>query len=124
MAVKILCADDNPANLKLLEAILLHAGFEVIKACDGKEALDIVRAGGIDLALLDVIMPELNGHEVCRTLKDDETYRRIPVIMLSGLSTEETGHECAEAGADGFITKPLNFHDVLSMINKLLGLKT
>jgi|WetSurMetagenome_2_1015567.scaffolds.fasta_scaffold00035_26 CheY-like chemotaxis protein len=118
--MKILCADDTPANLILLEAILLHAGFEVIKACDGKEAFDIVREGGIDLAILDVMMPKLNGHEVCKAIKGDERYRSLPVIMLTGLSDEEEERECFRAGADGFITKPLDFNYAISMINRLL----
>jgi CheY-like chemotaxis protein len=120
VAIRILCADDEPANLILLDAILSSRGYEILKARDGKEALDIIKTEQIDIALLDVMMPEINGHDVCRAIKSDGKYRPVPVIMLTGLSAEQESEECRDAGADAFVTKPLHYPEVIAMIGKLL----
>lgn len=123
MAIRILCADDEPANLTLLEAILSPQGYKIITARDGKEALDIIRSEPVDIALLDVMMPKINGHDVCRAIKSDERYRDIIVIILSGLCEEQESLDCSAAGADGFITKPLDYKALIEMIKKLLEAK-
>jgi CheY-like chemotaxis protein len=123
MAVRVLCADDEPVNIMLLEAILAPKGYEIVKACDGEKALDIIKSEPIDIALLDVIMPGMNGHDVCRAVKADKKCRDIPVIMLSGLSSEQEDIESHDAGADSFLTKPLNYQKVVLVIESLLQSK-
>jgi response regulator RpfG family c-di-GMP phosphodiesterase len=119
---KILCVDDDPANLRLLEALLLPRGYDVIKALDGKEAMSKI-AGKIDLVLLDVMMPEMNGFDVCRMIKEDEKYRNIPVVMITALRSKEDRIKGIEAGADEFISKPLDQGEVLARIKMLLKIK-
>ncbi len=119
---KILCVDDEALNLKLLEALLTANGYEVIKAMNGKEALGKI-SDDIDLILLDVMMPGMNGFEVCKILKEDEVYRHIPVIMLTALHSKEDRIKGIEAGADDFISKPFEQLEVLARIKMLLKMK-
>lgn len=120
---KILCVDDEPANLKLLEAILLSRGYDVITADNGKEALKIIAELTIDIVLLDIMMPEMNGFEVCRTIKNDERWRNIPVIIITALMSKEDRIKGIEAGADDFISKPFERDEVLARIKMLLKIK-
>lgn len=89
---KILCVDDEPVNLRLLESILSSRGYEVIKSDSGIDALDRLRADHIDLVLLDVMMPGMNGYEVCRIIKGDDSLRHIPVIMITALTSREVNN--------------------------------
>ncbi|HMK61692.1 MAG TPA: response regulator [Dissulfurispiraceae bacterium] len=120
---RILCADDEPANLKLLEAILMPRGYKVIGARNGREALDIISAQQVDLALLDVMMPEMNGFEVCKAIKDSENYRNIPVVMITALTSKKDRINSIEAGAEDFISKPLDQAEVIARIKMLLRMK-
>jgi response regulator RpfG family c-di-GMP phosphodiesterase len=120
---KILCADDEPANLKLLEAVLVPRGYEVVKVQNGREALDQIGKLNIDLALLDVMMPEMNGFEVCRAIKSDERYRNIPVVMITALTSKKDRIKGIEAGAEDFISKPFDQAEVVARIKMLLWMK-
>ena len=80
---KVLCVDDEPKNLALLEAMLLPRGYGVVLASSGQEALEKIKTEQIDLCLLDVIMPGIDGFEVCRRIKSDDRYRSIPVVMIT-----------------------------------------
>ncbi len=102
----ILVVDDDPMNADLLRQRLEVEGFAVTTAGDGREALDRVRAGGIELVLLDIIMPVLGGYEVLVEMKSDETLRQIPVIMISGLDDLNSVARCIEMGADDYLPKP------------------
>ena len=82
---KILVVDDEPMNVALLEAVLVSRGYEVIPAANGMEALDLIHKDNFDLVLLDIMMPEMDGFEVCRRIKEDERLRDIPIIMLTAL---------------------------------------
>ena len=110
MAATILMADDNPVNLAVLQALLGKEGYELIAADSGQAALDLVRANpGFDLVLLDVVMPDMDGVEVCRRLKSDPKTAHIPVVLLSGLRTETDNiQQGLTAGADGYLTKPID----------------
>ncbi|TAN41004.1 MAG: response regulator [Nitrospirae bacterium] len=121
---KILCVDDEPANLKILEKLLVSNGYEVLKAKDGEEALDGIVKSMIDLVLLDVMMPKIDGFEVCRRIKRDERLRNIPVIMLTALSATSDRIKGIEAGAEDFISKPFDQGEVLARIRMLLKMKT
>lgn len=93
MTARILVVDDVPANVKLLEARLLAEYFEVLTAHDGAEALEICENGKVDVVLLDVMMPEMDGFEVCRRLKSDPATQHIPVVMITAL--DQISDACA-----------------------------
>ena len=120
LRTKILCVDDEPGNLRLLEAILTAKGYEFVSAADGREALKILETQPPALVLLDVMMPYLNGYEVCRKIKTDEKLRHILVIILTALSATEERIEGIEAGAEDFISKPFDRSEVLARIAMLL----
>jgi len=117
----ILCVDDDPVNLKLLEAILTPKGYNVIKAENGFDALKSVRKA--DLVILDVMMPGMDGFEVCRRIKENGALRHIPVIMATALGTKEDRIKGIEAGADEFLTKPLDPAEVIARVRTLLKVK-
>jgi len=120
---KILCVDDEYASLLLFDALLAPKGYECILAKSGSEALDIIKAQKIDAVILDVMMPEIDGFEICRTIKNDERLRRIPVIMVTALRAKEERLKSIQAGADDFISKPVDKAEVLSRINAALKMK-
>src|SRR5919201_4905919 len=108
---KILVVDDIPENVRLLEAVLVAHGYDVVSSTSGTRALELVASDRPDLVLLDVVMPELDGYAVCRRLRADEETAVLPVIMVtSSIGPEKT--KAIEAGADDFIPKPFN-HDEL-----------
>lgn len=121
--VRILCVDDEFFNIKLLEAILEPQGYEVIGAANGREALERLQEMPIDLVLLDVMMPEMNGFEVCRQIKENETLRDIPVVIISALAARKDRIEGIEAGADDYLTKPFDSAEVLARVKMLLKVK-
>ncbi len=120
---RILCVDDEPSNCALIDAILTPFGYEVVGAADGKEALEKVSARRIDLVLLDVMLPRIDGFEVCRTLKSDERYRKIPVILITALKSKEERIRGIDAGAEDFLSKPVNQLEVIARIEMLLKVR-
>ncbi len=119
----ILCVDDEPMNLRLLSAMLTAEGYEVITAERGREALQLVQGRPVDLVLLDVMMPELDGYAVCRTLKEDPSHRAIPVIMITALAAKEDRIQGIDAGAEEFLSKPFDRREVLARIRMLLRVR-
>lgn len=120
---RILCVDDETANLKLIDALLTSRGYEVIKAENGGEAIVKISQDKIDLVLLDVMMPELNGFDVCQMLKEDEKFRHLPIILVTALRSSKDRIRGIEAGADDFISKPFDQGEILARINMLLKVK-
>jgi diguanylate cyclase (GGDEF)-like protein len=120
---KILVVDDVPVNVQLLTTYLTSVGYHVITARDGQEALTKVSASQPDLILLDVMMPKLNGFEVCERIKKDPVTRIIPVIMVTALNEIEDKIKATEAGADDFISKPFNKLELLTRVKSLLRIK-
>ncbi|MDY6863558.1 MAG: adenylate/guanylate cyclase domain-containing protein [Thermodesulfobacteriota bacterium] len=120
---RILVVDDNIQNVELLDAYLGVAGYEVIKAYNGEEALEMVKKENPHLILLDIMMPKLNGYEVCRILKDDEKTRFTPIVMITALTELEDKIKGLEIGADDFLTKPFNKVELLTRVKSLLRLK-
>ena len=123
VAPKVLVVDDEPRNIKLLDALLRPLNYEVLKASNGEEAFSIVNKVDLDLILLDIMMPGTDGYEVCRCLKGSETTRFIPVIMVTALDDIESKVKAIEAGADDFITKPPNKTELLARTRSLIKLK-
>lgn len=117
---KVLVVDDVPRNVKLLEAILRPYNYEILKAYNGEDALTAIKKIDIDLVLLDVMMPSMDGFEVCRRLKKNEQTRLLPVIMLTALDDTESKLKGINAGADDFISKPPNKIELIARINSLL----
>lgn len=119
----ILVVDDIPTNIQLLKAYLTSVGYAVEAAKDGEEALEKVVSSKPDLILLDVMMPKINGFEVCRNLKKEQASSFIPVIMVTGLNEVEYKIRAMEAGADDFVTKPFNRLELLTRVKSLLRIK-
>ncbi|MDO8445089.1 MAG: response regulator [Deltaproteobacteria bacterium] len=120
----ILVVDDQPQNIELLEAHLVPQGHEILKAADGEEALKTIAENSVDLVLLDVMMPKIDGFEVCRRIKGDERLRNIPVVLITALSAKEDRIKGIEAGAEDFISKPIDKGEVLARVKMLLKMKT
>jgi len=120
MAKKILLVDDEPHIITMLENRMKHAGYEVITACDGQDALTKAQKEKPDLIILDLMLPKLDGYKVCRMLKFDEKYKHIPIIMLSARAQEADKKMGETVGADGFVTKPFEPQVLLGKIKDLL----
>jgi len=117
---KILVVDDQPVNIKLLEKKLLREDMEVWTAVDGQTCLEIVREKLPDLILLDVMMPNLDGIEVCERLKEDERTRSIPIIFITANSSKEGKLEGLKVGAVDYITKPIDLDETMARVNTQL----
>lgn len=124
MTARILVVDDVPANVKLLEVRLLAEYFEVLTATSGPEAIEICENDKVDVVLLDVMMPDMDGFEVCRVLKSDPATDHIPVIMITALDQVSDRVRGLEAGADDFLTKPVNDLQLMTRVRSLVRLKT
>ncbi|GFO61465.1 hypothetical protein GMST_37900 [Geomonas silvestris] len=120
---RILCVDDGPLNLSLLEAMLAPRGYQVVQATGGPQALEIIAAQPVDICLLDVSMPGMDGFEVCRRIKGDAKTRNIPVVMITSYADLANRIRGTEAGAEDFISKPFESAEVLARIKMLLELK-
>jgi len=121
---RILCVDDEPLNLSLLEAMLSPRGYDVVAAVNGPEALEKIAAQRIDICLLDVMMPGMDGFEACRRIKSDDLHRNIPVVMITSYADKENRIRGIEAGAEDFISKPFDSAEVLARIKMLLHVKS
>jgi two-component system cell cycle response regulator len=123
MTARVLVVDDIPANVKLLETHLLAEYFEVLTAENGMQALEICDKTQVDLILLDIMMPGIDGFEVCRRLKANPKTVNIPVVMVTALDQPEDRVEGLKCGADDFLTKPVNNMQLMARVKSLLRLK-
>ena len=118
---KILIVDDEEPIILLLKTILNVYGYETGEVFVSKETFNKVETEKPDLIILDIAMPEMDGYEVCRKLKSHETYKQIPIIMITALTLEQDRKMALEAGANGFIFKPFDPKDVVREIERLLS---
>ncbi|ESX23166.1 MULTISPECIES: PleD family two-component system response regulator [unclassified Mesorhizobium] len=124
MTARILVVDDIPANVKLLEVRLLAEYFEVLTASNGPDAIETCENGKVDVVLLDVMMPGMDGFEVCKRLKSDPATAHIPVVMVTALGHVADRVRGLEAGADDFLTKPVNDLQLMTRVKSLVRLKS
>jgi DNA-binding response OmpR family regulator len=118
----VLVVDDTATNIRLLEAVLEPRGYTVVGTRSGPEALERAQAGGVDLVLLDIQMPDMNGYEVCRRLREDERTATVPVVMITAAGSEEKVR-ALEAGADDFVPRPFDQAELLARVRSLVRLK-
>jgi two-component system, cell cycle response regulator len=123
MSARVLVVDDVPANVKLLEARLSAEYFDVLTAYSGAEALAVCERAECDIVLLDVMMPDMDGFEVCRKLKSNPATHHIPVVMVTALDQPSDRVKGLEAGADDFLTKPVTDVALVSRVRSLARLK-
>jgi adenylate cyclase len=118
----VLVVDDQPPNIRLLDAILTPRGYDVRAAASGEEALKVIGRDDIDLVLLDILMPGMDGYEVCRRIRQQAETAYLPVVMVTA-SGDEQKVKALEAGADDFLTKPINQSELLARVASLARIK-
>jgi putative two-component system response regulator len=122
-AGKVLVVDDHSANVDLLSSLLTREGYRVITASDGEQALQMVDQAHPDLVLMDVLMPKLSGYEVCERMKRNPATRLTPVVLITALHEREDKIQGINAGADDFLTKPVDVHELKARVQSLVRLK-
>jgi len=117
---RILVVDDEPAIIKLLRSSLVAEGWDVLAATDGKKAIQIIEIEPIDLVVLDIMMPNMDGFEVCLQLREYRGYKEIAIIMLSALGKSEDKVRCLNLGADDYLTKPFEVDELIARVKSVL----
>lgn len=119
---RVLLAEDDNALRRFLEVVLERAGYEVVSASDGLEAMKLALSTPIDVVVTDAVMPNLSGHEFCRFLRNSETLAHLPVILLSGLERKDSTQKAEQA--DAFLAKPVSGESLVECIEKLMARKS
>jgi putative two-component system response regulator len=122
-AGKVLVVDDVSANVELLKTLLTREGYKVVTASDGEQALEMVETEHPDLVLMEVLMPKLSGFQVCERLKQNKATRLTPVVLVTALYESGDRIQGINAGADDFLTKPVNAHELKARVRSLVRLK-
>ncbi|MFC1474406.1 PleD family two-component system response regulator [bacterium] len=116
----ILVVDDSPVVVEAVKEALLGEDYSVLVARDGLEALDVVKTNHVDLILLDIDMPRMNGYQLCKLLKRDSSFKHIPIIMLTAKTSEADRIWGVKAGSDEYLTKPFNYAKVKEAMKRFL----
>ena len=119
---KILIVDDEPGARDTLEALLSPEGYQLYFACNGREGLEKANALTPSLILLDVMMPEMDGFEVCRRVRANPVLAQVPIVMITALDDRDSRLEGIEAGADDFLSKPFDFNEMRARVRTILRL--
>lgn len=120
MNEKILIVEDNPQNMRLMEMVLSAKGYTIVKATDGKEALDKAMRERPDLILMDIQLPKLNGLEVTRKLRETPAFSNIPIIALTAYAMKGDKQRFIDGGCDAYLSKPINTHELPGVIAQML----
>ena len=120
---RILIADDNPDNLEIFRTRLATQGYEILLAVDGEEALSLAREHKPDLLLLDVMMPKMDGVDVCRNIKADPSLPFIPIIIITAKASTQDVITALDAGADEYLTKPVDHGALVARVKSMLRIK-
>lgn len=123
MAQRILVVDDTPQNVKLFSDLLTAKGYEVTTAANGEQALESIARQPPDLVLLDIMMPGINGYEVCRRIRENPATALLPVVLATSLDPNQERVKGIEAGADDFLPKPVNQAELFARVRSLLRIK-
>jgi len=118
---RVLLAEDDRALRRFLEVVLERAGYEVMPASDGLEAMKVALANRLDVVVTDAMMPNLSGHEFCRFLRNSPALRHLPIIMLSALERKDMSNDAEQA--DAFLAKPVSGETLIDCIEKLVARK-
>jgi DNA-binding response OmpR family regulator len=121
MAQRILIVDDEPSIVISLEYLMRRAGYEVEVAADGEAALEAVAEKTPALVILDVMLPKLNGFDVCRRLRSDPRWSAIKIVMLTAKGRDPDRARGLEVGADAYVTKPFSTRDLVAQVGEILG---
>ena len=124
MAAKILVVDDQRSNVEMMAGVLRARGYEVLTAGDGEAALEQVRASRPDIVVSDILMPGLDGYELCRRLRASPATALLPVVLVTSLDPQGERMKGIEAGADDFLAKPVNWEELFARVRSLLRVKT
>ena len=117
---KILIVDDEPQATTLLEMLLSSRGYKTVAVNESSEAIQVAKETDPDLIILDLMMPEPNGFEVCRMLRADPKYSRTPIVIFTAMGDSESKATALEAGANEFLTKPFRVEDLMQRIKSLI----
>ena len=120
MAKTILAVDDDKDTLKVIDWIFTQKGFKVITADNGQDALNLLNEFSADLIILDVLMPGMNGYDVCKKIRNIPAFKKIPIIMLSGISSEAGSLMGLDSGVNKYIVKPFDNKKLVSLVTDML----
>ena len=118
---KILLVEDNEMNRDMLSRRLIKRGFDVVTAIDGQQGVEMAASESPDLILLDFLMPEINGFEVCKALRENELTRSTPIMAVTCLTKEQDIERIFDSGADEYLAKPFKVEDLVEKVRDLIG---
>lgn len=117
---KVMIVEDNPQNMKLIEILLRDKSYNLLKACDGEEALDMATREQPDLIVMDMQLPKMSGVEVTRRLRQMPVFRQTPIIALTAFAMKGDKERFLEAGCNAYISKPINTRELPTIIGRML----
>lgn len=120
MITRILCVEDNPQNMRLVRKILIGAGYEVVEAVNGEQALAMIEQEPLDVVLMDVNLPDIDGLEVTRRIRQMPQFNNLPIVALTANAMHGDRERCMEAGCNGYVPKPITKVELFATITQML----